>query len=258
MDNSTMKQRLPRKPFYELAELYELWSLNDRDVAAYVLERDLTLSIAVAGQMVEASIEEEDYHGEACYIACGQRWVVGTIDLMCTDAWKVLQQERGEIGFFWSVDSERLAPVGRNGERQTIVVERSALVVRRAEKERFELAQGLVQPSVEEREPERLPSPGRQRGAPPKYDWEACWCEIAATIYDPGPPRTQAEWLEQLRSWFAAQLGPDNVPSDSAIKQRLSRIWPRVKPDLGRPSANMVVNGARAAAAAEKGAQHRR
>jgi hypothetical protein len=258
MDNSTMKQRRPRKPYYELTELYELWSLNERDIAAYVLERELNLSIAVAGLRVETYDIEEDDRGGSFSIPTGTRWVVGTMDLGCIDAWTVMQHGRGEFSYFWTAEGERLEVPFVNDEPQVVVVERSALVVRRAEKERFELAQGLVQPPVEEREPERPPSPGRQRGAPPKYDWEACWCEIAATIYDPGPPRTQAQWLEQLRSWFAAQLGPDNVPSDSAIKQRLSRIWPRVKPDLGRPSANMVVNGARAAAAAEKGAQHRR
>jgi hypothetical protein len=258
MDNSKMKQRRPRKPYYELAELCELWSLNERDIAAYVLEREIHLSIAVAGLRVDTYDIEEDDRGESFSIPTGTRWVVGTIDLGCIDAWTVMQHGRGEFSYFWTAEGERLEVPHVNDEPQVVVVERSSLVVRRAEKERFELAQGLVQPTVEEGEIERQPPTGRQRGAPPKYDWEGCWCEIAATIYDPGPPATQAEWLVLLRNWFAAQLGPDNVPSESAIKQRLTRIWHRVKPDVGRPSASMPVKGARGAAAGEKGALGRR
>lgn len=48
--------------------------------------------------------------------------------------------------------------------------------------------------------------------------------------------------VERLLDWFATKLGPYNVPSESSIKQRLMRVWPTIKPDVGRPSALTLVN----------------
>jgi len=39
-----MKRPRPRKPYYELTELCEAWSLSLSDIASYVLEQELTLS----------------------------------------------------------------------------------------------------------------------------------------------------------------------------------------------------------------------
>jgi len=47
----------------------------------------------------------------------------------------------------------------------------------------------------------------------------------------------------QLRGLLSERYGPDNVPSESSIKLRLAKIWPHVKPDIGRPSAVTAVNG---------------
>jgi hypothetical protein len=258
MSGSAAKRPRPRKPYYELTELCEAWSLTASDIESYVLAQELTVSIAVAGQPVLLFDVEEDDEGQPFTIPAGRLRAVGTIDLNCTDAWTVLHEGSCEVSWFWNESGHHLRASDSAWESQALVVKHAEIVVRRAEKERFELAQGLVQPLGTESESEGPASPRRSRGAPPKYDWEGCWCEISAMIYDPGPPATQAEWLEKLRDWFTAQLGPDNIPSDSAIKQRLSRIWPRVKPDVGRPSASMLVNGARAAGAGEKGGLRRR
>lgn len=248
----------PRKPYYELTELCDAWSLSAGDIASYVLERELTLSVAVAGQRVFAYEFDEDQDGHSFAIPIGPRWIVGTMDLSCTDAWTVLRHGSSEIGSFWSLAGERLDLPDVSDEAQTMLVDRAILVVRRAEKERFEAEQGLNQPNPTSTQSDDLGTSSRSRGAPPKYDWEGCWCEIAATIYDPGVPATQAEWLEMLRNWFIERLGPDNVPSDSSIKQRLSRIWPRVKPDVSKPSAKTLIAGARHAQSAEKGRTPRR
>lgn len=238
-----MARVLPRKPFYGLAELCERWSLSDADIAAYVLEGELTLSVAVGGVRVETSDLEEDADGRPFSIPTGTRWIVGTMALGSVDAWTVLRNGSQAIGRFLGLKGEVLDLPDQDGERATMLVERQSLVVRRAEMERFQEAQGFGAAVLTAEPPASGPRRERSRGAPPKYDWEGCWCEIAKTIYDPGPPATQAEWLRLIQDWFAAQLGPDNVPCDSSIKLRLSRIWPIVKPDVGRPSALTAVNG---------------
>lgn len=247
----------PRKPYYELAELCDAWSLSTGDIASYVLARELTLSVAVAGQRVEAYEIDEDKRGHYS-IPLGPRWIVGTMDLSCTDAWTVLRQGSRDISSFWSLEGERLDLPEVDGDPRVIAVDRAALVVRRAEKERFEDEQGINQPTTAAGLSGDTGSSPRSRGAPAKYDWEGCWCEIAATIYDPGVPATQAEWLEMLRNWFIDRLGADNIPSDSSIKQRLSKIWPRVKPDVSKPSAKTLIAGARPAQSPEKGRTPRR
>ena len=253
-----MKRPRPRKPYYELAELCDAWSLSTSDIASYVLEQELTLSIAVAGQPVQVFDVEEDAEGQPFTIPAGRLRVVGTMDLSCTDAWRVLRQGSCEVSWFWNELGHQLRVSDSAWESDALEVEYGALVVRRAEKERFEEAQGLNQPAAGVDGPDEAPSSRRSRGAPPKYDWEKCWCEIAATIYDPGVPATQAEWLAKLRDWFSDQVGPDNVPSDSSIKQRLSQIWPRVKPAVGRPSASTLVTGGAMNGGVEKARLSRR
>jgi hypothetical protein len=248
-----MKRPRPRKPYYELAELCEAWSLSTSDIASYVLEQELTLSVAVAGVRVDVSEIEEDSRGQPYDKPMGTRYVVGTMDVSCTDAWTVLREGSREIKWFRSAAGEYLEIPDHDDVARPILVERTTLVVRRAEKERFEEAQGLNQPTAAVDGSDEAPSSRRGRGAPPKYDWEKCWCEIAATIYDPGVPATQAEWLAMLRDWFSDQVGPDNVPSDSSIKKRLSEIWPRVKPAVGRPSASKLAAGGSLNGGREKG-----
>ena len=247
----------PRKPYYELTELCTTWSLSLGDIAPYVLERELTLSVAVAGRRVDAYEMDEDKHGQFS-IPIGPRWIIGTMDLSRTDAWTVLRQGSGEIGSFWSLEGERLDLPDVDGEARTMSVDCASLVVRLAEKERFEEAQGLTQLNAPPHSSEAPASSPRSRGAPPKYDWEGCWCELAVSIHDAGVPATQAEWLEMLRNWFISRMGPDNIPSDSSIKLRLSQIWPRVKPDVSKPSAKTLIAGARHAQSAEKGRTPRR
>ncbi|MBY0331748.1 MAG: hypothetical protein K2X49_13875 [Acetobacteraceae bacterium] len=247
-----MVKPLPRKPFYGLAELCEHWSLSEADIAAYALESELTLSIAVGGLRVETSEVEEDADGRPFSIPTGTRWIVGTMDIRSVDAWSVLLNGSQAIGRFCGVQGEVLDLPDQDDERATILVDRQSLVVRRAEMERFQEAQGIG--GVHSGIAAVAGANGREksRGAPPKFDWEGCWCEIAKTIYDPGPPATQAEWLRMIQDWFADQLGPDNVPCDSSIKARLSRIWPTVKPNVGRPSALTAVHGAAPSRPAEK------
>ena len=233
-----MSKPLPRKPFYGLAELCERWSLSEADIAAYALEGELTLSIAAGGLRVETSDIEEDAVGQPFSVPTGTRWIVGTMDISCVDAWSVLRNGSQAISRFYGLKGEMLDLPEEDDERGTMLVERQALVVRRVEMERFQEVQGLGAAVAMTGAPAGGPRREMSRGAPIKYEWETCWCEtIALRIYDPGPPSTQAEWVRIIQDWFANRYGPDNVPSESSIKLRLSKIWRHVKPDAGRPSA---------------------
>ena len=227
----------PRKPFYGLAELCDRWSLSESDIAAYVLEDELTLSVAVGGVRVETSEVEPDDRGGAFRIPTGTRWIVGTMDVSRIDAWSVLQNGSHAIGRFYSAEGELLDLPEKDGEQSVMLVDRQSLVVRRTEVERFQDAQGLGPdvPAAEQATGAR--SREKSRGAPVKYDWEGALCEVIVIVNDEGVPETQAELIGKVRDWFARTVGPDNVPSDTSIKTRVSRFWDRIKPSVGRPSA---------------------
>lgn len=235
-----MVNALTRKPYYSLADLCERWAVRMADIAAYVLERELTLSIPVAGMYVTTSEEEEDADGRQFSIPTGHRWVIGTVDLHCVAAWTVLRDGQQEVDRFFSLSGEFLDPIDEHGERDSLLVVRDALVVRHAEKERFEVAQGFAATAtlVTNGTP---PPAQRPRGAPPKYDWVSFMAYMVTYIHDPGPPSTQADLIQASRDWFEDRLGPDAIPSDSSIKLRINMFWDKVKPNVGRPSAATAI-----------------
>jgi len=232
-----------RKPYYPLGDLCERWSLAQRDIAAYVLEGELTLSLPAAAMLVEVSDIDHDAAGAERCIPAGRRCVVGTIDLARGDAVRVLDEGEAQVGHFWSVEGEMLDPVGKGGQRCTLTIQRESLVVRHAEMERFAAAQGTT-PAASALAAAVIEEERRGRGAPPRYDWEAFWSELLVLINDEGVPATQAELVRRMQDWFATMVGPENIPCESSIKRRISRIWPRVKPMVGRPSALQPIHGA--------------
>jgi hypothetical protein len=242
-----MSKAFPRKPFYGLAEICTRWSLQEADIAAYVLAGELTLSIPVAGVRVETYEDDEDSDGRSFRIPTGTRWIVGTMDLGRVDAWSVLQHASQAVGqFYGATPGESFDLPDQNDQPGTLLVDRQALVLRHAEMERFEGVQGIGAGDPVASDGPEGPGRKRSRGAPPKYDWESFWVEIINTIWADGAPRTQAELMQRMLDWFATELGPDDVPCESSIKLRLSRIWPTIKPDIGRPSALSAVKSATA------------
>lgn len=237
-----MAKSISRKPFYNLAEACERWSLSPTDVAAYALEGELSLSVPAAAVLVKTSDVEHDPNGPGFVIPTGQRRIVGTMDLHRVDAFVILERGGAHVARFFGADGEILEPIDDEGERRVLAVEQASLVVRHAELQRFEAAQFTL-PSLDADAVAATESGRRGRGAPPKYDWEGFWCELLVTLNDEGVPVTQTEWTQRMEDWFATQLGPDNVPCLSSIKRRISRVWPRVKPDVGRPSALQSIHG---------------
>lgn len=223
-----------RKPYYTLREIYARWAMDADDISAYVLEGELCLSLPVAALLMEVSDTHRSADGRVRVEPKGRQHQVGPIDLSRIDAYAVLQNGAGQIARFLSPAGELLEPIDEDGERHALLVKRAQLVVRHDELERFEMEHDLG------RADEPLPSapvPSRAwptptaRGAPPRHDWEECLCELGAIAHDEGLPETQASLVRRMMDWFSTTYGPENVPSESAVKQRVSRFYHRLRGD---------------------------
>ena len=229
-----------RKPYYTLREILARWGMDADDVAAYVLEGELCLSLPVAALMMEVSDMHRAADGRIRVEPKARQAQVGPIDLASIDAYAVLSHGTAPVARFLSATRDLLEPIDDAGERYTLPVKRSQLVVRHQELERFEMEHDL---GHAEETVASLPARQRawhapgMRGAPPRYDWEGCMCELGAIAHDEGLPETQAELVRRVLDWFSASAGPEGVPSESAVKQRVSRFWHRLRGTPSRAAA---------------------
>jgi hypothetical protein len=212
-----------RKPFYHLDEMLTRWGMTERDIAAFVLADELTVSATVSGLRIEYGTFEE-CGDEGCFrIPEGTRFTIGTVELAHDDAWRILREGS------WAITSLKSEP----GRYQNIdgpnwgnkhQVQRDDLVICRAEIERFEQAQGLL---IEAEAPIR-------RGAPSQFDWDAFWVEVCRGVHADGLPVTQNELVGRMAAWF--ELNHKKAPDESTIKKKLKPLWRQLtKPDQ-RPS----------------------
>ena len=102
-----------------------------------------------------------------------------------------------------------------DGEGHT--VQRDDLVIRRAELERFEHAQGITQ----------RPEPAAQRGAPVRFDWDRFWIEVCRVVHEDGLPRTQSELISRMSAWF--DRNEPSSPDESTIKKKLKPLWHTIR-----------------------------
>ena len=125
------------------------------------------------------------------------------MDLSRVNAFAVLESGPQEVGRFFSPTGEYLDLPDSDDHPKTLLVERHGLVVRRAEMERFEQAQGIgAAPAAGDALPKMIQFGRDHVERRRKYNWEGCWCEIGKTIHEPGVPASQAEWMRQLLDWF--------------------------------------------------------
>ncbi|WP_203072213.1 hypothetical protein [Falsiroseomonas ponticola] len=229
-----------RKPYYTLREIFERWSMDADDISAYVLEGELCMSLPVAALLMEVSDTHRAADGQVRVEPKARQHKVGPIDLSRIDAYAVIRNGTGQIARFLSATGELLEPIDDNGERHALLVKSSHLVVRHDEFERFEMEHDLSRPDEAD-----LPAPAHRRtwqsptsrGAPTRHDWEQCLCELGAIAHDEGLPETQAELVRRTLDWFSTTYGPENVPSESAVKQRVSRFWHRLRGEGTRAPA---------------------
>ena len=231
-----MGKAISRKPFYAIAEVCDRWALSAGDIAAYALEGELTLSLPVADLHAEVINAGNDQERKRAYLATGKCRYVGTVDLGRADAFNILQQGSAAVARVYPSDCDLLMLLNAAGDAEAMLVSAARLVVRHAEFEAFE-KRFVTLPPLAEQDGARVERRGRPRGAPAKYDWENWLCDMIVIVNEEGVPETQVQLIARAQQWFAVRLGPDNVPCETSIKRRLSRFWPRIKPDVGRPSA---------------------
>lgn len=208
--------RKVRKPFWHIDEALMRWNVTERDLAAFVLADELTLSATVAGLQVSVGKMEDLGDGERTRMPAIYRRITGTIDLEADDAWRILRE--GSLEIF----APRAAPDTHveicDLQDAGHPVTRDDLVICRAELERFERELGFTQ--------EELIPP--HRGAPPRFDWDSFWIEVCRLLYEEGVPRTQGEFVRQMAAWF--ETNEKSSPDESTIKKKLKPLWQAIRP----------------------------
>jgi hypothetical protein len=213
-----------RKPFYHLDEALTRWDMTERDVTAFVLSDELTLSATVAGLRILFGSLEDMADGEYFRIPEGYRYVIGTVDLARDDAWRVLREGS------WTIASLKATPgtyqdISDDAIDNRHLVQRDDLVICRAEIECFEVAQGIA----------LEPDAPMRRGAPTRFDWDGFWIELCRIIHEEGVPDTQSELVERMGEWFSTNR--KSSPDESTIKKKIKPLWQHIRPTEQRQSA---------------------
>lgn len=214
----------PRKPYYHLDEALMRWDMTERDITAFVLEDELTISATVAGLRVQyGSIEEVDA-GEFVRMPEGQRYLIGTVDIHRDDAWRILREGSQSI-------RSLKAPQGTFQEihDDEHVIHRDDLVICRAEMERFEKVLGVT------------PAPETQgrRGAPQRFDWDSFWIEVCRIVHEDGIPLTQSELVRRMNEWFDTHDRAS--PDESTVKKKLKPLWHTLRPAEPNPALSRAL-----------------
>lgn len=230
-----MAARMHRKPFYRLEELCERWGMSIGDIAAFAIAKELVVSIATAGVMVEEGIIDAEADGFPRRVPAGIFIRSGLIDLDGNDAWVVLQRGSHQIERLPAAPGEYFRLCMSDGMPDSVEVSVQDLVVRHAERERFEVAQELPD-RLQDPVPSALVAlPPRPRGVQATHDWEACWVETCRTLYFDGVPESLSALVRRLQDWFAAQ--GRKVPDESTLKKKLKALWQVFAPEAERKSA---------------------
>ena len=70
-----------------------------------------------------------------------------------------------------------------------------------------------------------------KRGAPPKYDWDEFYCELAVSMQIDGLPESQAAIVRRMMEWFAER---NQYPDLSTVKKKVALLWRRYHEALAR------------------------
>ena len=71
--------------------------------------------------------------------------------------------------------------------------------------------------------PEEGTPPPDKRGAPPKYNWDQIWAEIAVRGDLHSLPETQAECISWISQWCINRYG--DAPSETMLKEKLKLVY---------------------------------
>lgn len=137
------------KSYFTLPEILERWQITEADLI-YLAENDeLRLSVRVFGVQIEFGDIEEDERGEPCKVPWEQSYHSGLLDLHARDVFQLFRC--GEV----HLENFRTPKAGYAttwGDAQPVLVMIGDLLLRRDERDRFEIETGFspgVQPMEE-------------------------------------------------------------------------------------------------------------
>ena len=216
-----MGSRITRKPYYGIEEVCRRWEISEADLAGFVIEREITLSIVVASLLVEIGTIEEVDDKNWCSIPEERRHLSGALDLHPVNAWSILTEGSQVINSFKAAGDGYISIEGREYENGELHVVRSQLIVRHAELVRFEAAQDQTAAPVAAVAP-GAPVVLNGRGAPAKYKWDDFYCALAVMTHADGVPETQTELIRRMMDWFAKQ---NLYPDPTTVKRKVAIFW---------------------------------
>lgn len=225
---SVVSGRILRKPCYGLAEMCERGGLSELDIANFAVAGELTLSIMVAHLPLEDGSVEEIDDGQFVDMPERRFRFTGTLDLWAHDAWNVMMTGTCGVTAFRAEPGTYRSLWVICDEAEQLDVPRERLVVRHAERERFEAAQAIAAVSTAS-----APAVARagQRGAPPRYNWDEFYCELLVVMQIDGFPESQAAIIRRMEQWFAAR---NQYPDYSTVKKKVALLWRRYHEALAR------------------------
>jgi hypothetical protein len=216
-----MGSRITRKPYYGIEEVCRRWEISEADLAGFVIEREITLSIVVASLLVEIGTIEEVDDKNWCSIPEERRHLSGALDLHPVNAWSILTEGSQVINSFKATGDGYISIEGREYENGELHVVRSQLIVRHAELVRFEATQDQTAAPVAAVAP-GAPVVLNGRGAPAKYKWDDFYCALAVMTHAEGIPETQTELIRRMMDWFAKQ---NLYPDPTTVKRKVAIFW---------------------------------
>ena len=218
---NVMGSRIIRKPHYGIEEVCKRWEISQTDLAGFVIEQEITLSIVVVRLGVQFGIIEYDKDGQSHKILEGYKYLSGAVDLLPMDGWHALRPESHPIYSFRSEPGAYMDIHDPDWGLCSLCIDRSQLVVRHAELTRFEAAQGAVDaPPPTMQLPTTLQVAGR--GAPAKYKWDDFYCALAVMTHAEGIPETQTELTRRMMDWFGKQ---NLYPDLTTVKRKVATFW---------------------------------
>lgn len=218
---NVMGSRIIRKPYYGIEEVCQRWEISQTDLAWFVIEQEITLSIVVVRLGVQFGIIEYHDDGQSHKILEGYKYLSGAVDLLPLDGWHALRPESHRIYSFRSEPGAYMDIHDPDWGSCAFFIDRSQLVVRHAELARFEAAQAAMETSPPIMQTPAAPQVAG-RGAPAKYKWDDFYCALAVMTHADGVPETQTELIRRMMDWFAKQ---NLYPDPTTVKRKVAIFW---------------------------------
>ena len=204
---------LPPRPFHNLSDIANRWSVVPIDMVGWASEGLLALSIAVPPVKTVSS-----------NILCDLVEIAGTdvLPLFRPDGARLERvairriRAHGETEWQWISEP-----------RDGLMIAAHDVLVTRAEVQRFERQHDLHDGAAS-RSVKQAGRMGRRRpagpGAPPRYDWDTFFVAITRRVYDQGLPSTQSELVREMLEWFQTRQD-EHTPDESTVRRKVALVW---------------------------------